>query len=98
MEPRQFVDQELKFITEIFNIQKEVYPMVILLKDDNRYQVPVNFANNARKDIISQGIKDLVKKSEPDVVIFVAEAWVKFIKQKFDRLAALSTDTDKKEI
>src|SRR6516225_4205769 len=92
MEPREFVEQELALIRQVFEMQKEIYPMVILVKDDRRFQMPVYFHSSAQKDIVAQGIKDLVKKSEPDVVVYMAEAWVKFIKNKEDR-----TDKDKME-
>jgi hypothetical protein len=94
MEPREFVDIELKLIQRLFSIQKEVYPMVVLVKNDDRYQIPVQFQNAAHKDIVSQGIKDLVKRSEPDVVIYMAEAWVKVIKTKFDRIITSITPAD----
>jgi hypothetical protein len=100
MDPQEFVELELKLILRMFNIQKEIYPMVILVKDDNRYQVPVYYQNSAHKDIISQGIKDLVKKSEPDVVIYIAEAWTKIITSKFDRMPTTVShdDPDKTEV
>ena len=100
MEPREFVDQELKVIEEIFRVQKEIYPMVVLVKDNDRYQIPISYQNTAHKDIVSQGIKDLVKKSEPDIVIYVAEAWAKILNSKEDRipLAGISTDPNRYEI
>lgn len=98
MEPREFVDQELILIRQIFDHLKEIYPMAILVKDDNRYQIPVTFQNNAHKDIVSQGIKDLVKKSEPDVVIYIAEAWMLAVTSKFDRLPIPSQHPDRIEI
>jgi hypothetical protein len=99
MEPEEFVKQELKLVNFVFEQQKELYPMVVLVKGDKRYQVPIQFQNAAHKDIVSQGIKDLVKKSEPDIVIYMAEAWAKVINSKFDRIpTSLSTDPDKIEI
>ena len=87
MEPREFVDQELNLISAMFAVQKEIYPMAVLVKDDKRYGIPVRYENAAHKDIVSQGIKDLVKASEPDIVIYMAEAWVIVIKDKSDRLS-----------
>jgi hypothetical protein len=100
MEPHEFVEQELKLIHQVFDIQKEIYPMVILIKDDKRYQVPISYTSAAHKDIVSQGIKDLVKRSDPDVVIFAAEAWTKIIRDKNDRIpiAVSPSDPDKIEI
>ena len=82
MEPREFVDQELSLIAATFAIQKVIEPMVVLVKDDKRYAVPVHYQNSAHKDIVSQGIKDLVKNSDPDVVVYMAEAYTKVIKGK----------------
>src|ERR1700758_3695723 len=94
--PKDFVDIELKIINKIFEFQKEIYPMVVLIKDDKRYQIPVQYSSSAQKDIISQGIKDLVKTSEPDIVVYVAEAWTKVIQTKLDRLpVSLSNDPDR---
>jgi hypothetical protein len=100
MEPREFVNQELKIIEGIFFARKQINPMVILIKDDRRYPMPVNYQNTAHKEIVSQGIKDLVKRSEPDVVVYMAEAWTKFIRGNLDRLptSILPTDLDKEEI
>jgi hypothetical protein len=100
MEPREFVDLELKLLHQIFDIQQEIYPMAILVKDGKRFQVPVNYSNTAHKEIVAQGIKDLVKKSDPEIVIYVAEAWAKVIRDKFDRLeVGVSVhDPDKYEI
>ena len=100
MEPREFVEMELKVLHELFDAQKEIYPMVVIIKGDNRYQVPVHYENAAHKDIVAQGIKDLVKRSEPDIVIYVAEAWTKVIRNKFDRIGGgiYAHDPDKYEI
>lgn len=100
MEPREFVDQELKIIEGIFFARKQINPMVILIKDDRRYPMPVSYQNTAHKEIVSQGIKDLVKRSEPDVVVYMAEAWTKFIKNNLDRIptSILPSDLDKEEI
>lgn len=100
MEPREFVERELMIIGAMFNIQKELYPQVVLIKDDKRFPMPVNFPNSARKDIISQGIKDLVRTSEPDIVVFMAEAWMKIITTEVVRkqINFEATDPDKIEI
>lgn len=100
MEPREFVDKELKMVELMFIAQKEIYPMVTLIKENERHPMPVSYRNAAHKDIVSQGIKDLVKKFEPDVVVYMAEAWTKIIKDKFDRIpiAIAADDPDKYEI
>ncbi len=99
MEPREFVEQELVLINQLFDVQKEIYPMAVLVKGDDRYQIPVHYSSSAHKDIVSQGIKDLVRRAEPDVVVYVAEAWMKIIRNKSDRLPWNSADDpDKIEI
>ena len=85
MEPREFVDSELILVRKMFEIQKVIHPMIVLIKEDSRYAVPVELPDNARKDIIAQGIKDLVKKAEPDVVVFLAEAWTTVMRNMADR-------------
>lgn len=99
LEPKDFVDIELKIINMMFEAQKEIYPMVVLIKDDKRFQVPVSYSNSAHKDIVSQGIKDLVRTSDPDVVVYVAEAWTKVIQGKLDRLPTnIAQDPERIEI
>jgi hypothetical protein len=80
MEPREFVDQELSLITATFAVRKVIDPMAVIIKDDERYMVNAYSENDAHKEIVSQGIKDLVKRSNPDVVVFMAEAYTKVIK------------------
>lgn len=75
IDPRKLVDQELKIIRRIFDEQKTVEPMVVLIKDEGRVFTPVSFMNNEHKDIVSEGIKALVGLTDPDVVIYMAEAW-----------------------
>jgi hypothetical protein len=73
--PREFVDQELMLIEHVFNQQNVVHPMVVFVKDDMRSAVMAEFRNDLHKEILSQSIKELVKRSEPDIVIYAAEAW-----------------------
>jgi hypothetical protein len=75
MTPHEHVMLELKIINKMFDELKVIQPMVVFIKDDNRIAVAAEFHSDIHKDIVSQGIKDLVAKSEPDVVIYVAEAW-----------------------
>jgi hypothetical protein len=98
MEPQEFVEMELRLLHQMFDVQRVIHPMVILVKDDKRYLVPVHYQNAAHKDIISQGIKDLVKKSEPDIVIYVAEAYVRVLKGPIDLLpTSISPNSPDKE-
>jgi hypothetical protein len=98
MTPLEIVEQELRSIDNYFHQQEEVYPTIILLKDEQRFLLPVNFQSNVQKDIVSQGIKDLVKKSDPDVVIYFAEAWIAPIRMKQDRMTPISKANDRMEI
>jgi hypothetical protein len=84
MIPREFVDKELKIVNFMFNQLKEISPMFVLCKNDDRFQIPARFNSQVHKEIILQGIKDLVKKSEPDIVVFMAEAWVTIVKEGLD--------------
>lgn len=92
------VEYELKQLTVFFLTQKEVYPTFIVIKDDKRFVMPASFQNAAQKDIISQGMKDLVKKSDPDYVVYVSEAWIAPIRTKMERLTSVSKANDRKEI
>lgn len=89
MTPRELVEMELQIINLMFEERQEIYPLVIFIKDDQRFGIPAAAENNVHKDIIEQGIKDLVKKSQPDIVIYMAEAWVVIVKNKADRLPIL---------
>jgi hypothetical protein len=74
--PREFVDQEIMLIEHVFKCQHVVHPMVIFVKDDKRSAVMAEFRNDLHKQILSDSIKELVKRSMPDIVIYAAEAWV----------------------
>jgi len=82
MTPKEFVDQELSLISAMFAVQRVIEPMAVLIKDDQRFGVNAYYENDAHKEIVSQGIKDLVKRSDPDVVVYMAEAYTKVIKGK----------------
>jgi hypothetical protein len=75
MTPREFVDQELMLMEHLFNQQNVVHPMVVFVKDGQRSGVMAEFRNDLHKEILSQSIKELVKRSDPDIVIYAAEAW-----------------------
>jgi hypothetical protein len=79
MNPREAVDLELNLITQVFDKQKVVHPMVVFIKDDRRTIAMVEFHSDAHKDMMSEGIKQLVRESMPDLVIYTAEAWRAFV-------------------
>jgi hypothetical protein len=76
MTPSEFVTQELGFIEKTFNQFNVLSPMVVFVKDNRRTIIAAEFHNDAHKDMVSEGIKELVKRAEPDVVIYSAEAWM----------------------
>ena len=86
IDPNKFVEQELAVISYMFTQQKEIYPMITLVKDGKRFPIPLHYRDDEQKEIVSIGIKTLVKDKEPDVVIYIAEAWDIIIKNKMDRL------------
>jgi hypothetical protein len=94
MEPREFVDQELSLVAAMFAVQKAIDPMAVLIKDDQRYPVNAHYESDAHKAIVSQGIKDLVKRSDPDVVVYMAEAYIKVIKGKRGVIPARISPSD----
>src|SRR6516225_3586686 len=94
MEPREVVDQELSIISATFAVQKAIEPMAVLIKDDRRFGVNAYYENDAHKEIVSQGIKDLVKRFDPDIVIYMAEAYTKVIKGKRGVIPARISPSD----
>jgi hypothetical protein len=76
MTPSEFVTQELGLIEKTFNQLQVLNPIVVFVKDDRRTIIGVEFHSDAHKDMMSEGIKELVKRSEPDIVIYSAEAWM----------------------
>jgi hypothetical protein len=73
--PREFVDRELMLMEHVFNEQNVVHPMVVFVKNNQRSGIMVEFRNDLHKEILSESIKELVKRSDPDIVIYAAEAW-----------------------
>jgi hypothetical protein len=96
--PRAFVDFELQLVNKMFNEQKEIYPLFVIVKGTERFLVPVVFKNEVHKEIVAQGIKDLVKKAEPDVVVYIAEAWVVIVRNKLDRMPIPNRDPNRIEV
>jgi hypothetical protein len=95
---KTFVDQELMLVNKIFNDLKEIRPMAILIKDNHRVCIPTHHANDAQKDIVSQGIKELVKRSEPDTVVFMNEGWMVQMKGQVDLDIKPSLHADRIEV
>jgi hypothetical protein len=71
---RMFVDLELKLIRYIFDRSKCIEPMIVLVKGDGRTVTPLSFQNDDQKDIVTEGIKVLVKMTDPDIVVYMCEA------------------------
>jgi hypothetical protein len=80
MTPSEFVNQELGLIRQTFDQLQVLNPMVVFVKDDRRVIIAAEFHNDAHKDMVSEGIKELVKRSEPDIVVYSAEAWAATVK------------------
>lgn len=76
MTPREFVDSELKIIRQIwYDNHYAVTPTCVLIKDEKHVFIPVPFQNDAQKHIYSMSLKELVRRTEPDIVVFWTEAW-----------------------
>lgn len=80
MTPKEFVDFELRIVENVFNKAQVLHPMVVFVKDNLRSIITAEFRNDAHKDVLSQGIKELVKKADPDIVIYSCEAWAVNVK------------------
>ncbi len=96
--PREIVEVELQLIAVTFNTKKELHPMFILIKDDKRFVCPVSFSNDTQKDIVNLGMRDLVKNTLPDIVVYAAEAWMIVFKKMPKELPRPSTHPDKVEV
>ena len=79
-EPRKQVEIELQLITTLFLQQKCVYSMAVLVKEDRRTMLLLPFNNEIQKDLASAALKDLVIRADPDIVVYVAEAWSAHVK------------------
>jgi hypothetical protein len=82
MTRKELVEQELKIVRMLFEKTKSLDPLFILIHEDHRAVLPVGFANDDHKDILSTAIKELVKKTQPDAVIYMAEAWMIKVSQE----------------
>ena len=54
--------------------------MAVLVKEDRRTMMLLPFNNEIQKDLASAALKDLVIRADPDIVVFVAEAWSAYVK------------------
>jgi len=79
MTPRAFVKQELKLVQEMFNVQKSIGPMFIMIRNNQRDVILIDTANDSDKDIASLTLKEIVKMTKPDIVVYMSEAWALYL-------------------
>lgn len=74
----EFVERELELTRQMFLRQHVIQPMVmfIFIELNQRMAVVAEFHSQPHKEIISQGIKDLVKRVDPDIVVYSAEGQI----------------------
>jgi hypothetical protein len=72
---QETIDHAIGLITNFFNKFKYLNAFCLLIKNDKITCVPLSFSNDIQKDIMSAGIKELVKRSDPDTVVYACEAW-----------------------
>jgi hypothetical protein len=82
MTPREIVDVELNAVRFLFDTQKEIHPMAVFVRDGEHNMLPLTFDNDYEKDLASNMIRRIVKKENPDAVIYMAEAWSLILKEK----------------
>ena len=75
MTPRRLVELELKLANMMFDQLKVIHPMVVFVKGEQRAMMPAEFHSELDKDQLAQTVRELVKRSEPDCVVYIAEAW-----------------------
>jgi hypothetical protein len=78
------IDHAIRIVTKLFNDCKYIDTFCILIKDGREAYIPVKFSNDAQKEIISAGIKELVKISDPDTVVYASEAWARIVPKEED--------------
>lgn len=94
-----FITIELVLLSSLFEVQKGINPFAIIVKGEDRFLVPLTYKNATHKDIVSQGLKDLVRTMEPDAIVYAAEAWIKLVKSVNDEMpTSLADDPDRGEI
>jgi hypothetical protein len=99
MTPREFVEDELRHIRNMWDVEKALNATCIFIKDDERAILPCMFRNDMEKEIYSAGIKVMVKETEPDVVVYWCEAWGLTARpEDIDNVPRPSTHKDRIEI
>jgi hypothetical protein len=69
------VNHVVKIVTDLFNQYEGINSFCMIIKDDRESYVPIIFSNDFQKDVMSAGIKELVKRFDPDTVAYASEAW-----------------------
>ena len=82
MDIQKLVTDELYLIRELFNKQMRLLAYLVLIKEEQRFLVPVSFKDDEHKDVVGQGMRDLVREVMPDVVIFTSEVWISKLDMK----------------
>jgi len=75
IDTKRFVDAELMLVRKLFDTRKEVVPMFVLVRGARHDMVPVMFADDNEKDAVADAVREIVKTIEPDIVLFMCEAW-----------------------
>jgi hypothetical protein len=82
MTTRDVINHALGNVRDLFNVRKGIGAFCVIMKDDRETFIPVSFSNDAQKDMVSMGIKDLVKRSNPDAVVYASEAWSRILSKE----------------
>jgi len=75
---RKFIDDELALVREVWTRQgNTLAAMAVFIVEDKRIicELPA-VHNDLTKNIVSIGLKDLVRNVMPDAVIMMTEAWI----------------------
>jgi len=75
MKPRDVVDVELDAVRHMFDVQKEILPMVVFVHDTEHHAMPLSFSTDYEKDVASDAIRRIVRETKPDAVVYMSEAW-----------------------
>lgn len=97
MDLRDQVEVELGIIRETFNQAKMIPSVLILLKNEERFVLPFAFKNEEHKNVVAAGMRDLVKNTDPDVVIYVSEAWITKFSLDAIRMGKLLKESKERE-
>jgi hypothetical protein len=77
MTPRDLVNNLLQYVTQEFYQHKGIQSTFIFIKNANQTEMPVQLGNEIHKNNMDITIKDLVRRSEPDAVVFISEGWTR---------------------